>query len=231
MQLILAMAVVAAVTGQAGARETSSRQGEQRSWAGAPRHAGDRWRYVFYQDHWWFWSRSERWSFYEGGRWIDLDLMGQPRVGPGRLIPGAGKQPAAQAAPGRPPLATGFGVLPSPASRAGDFAGASGAAMARAFAGGFAAGSESSSLGDFGAGAKVASPTNPYGPDSEYGAYGSTDPFRGGIHLGGGGNLGYGLGSRAVLPARPANSSWDAMRSIPSGALGVYGLPKSTGRP
>ena len=221
--MMLLLAFVIALGGQA--RTPDARGVENRG----PRDA-ERWRYVNYAGHWWHWSRAERWSYHDGSRWIDLDLMGQPLRASDRPAAHTGDRRTARGRRGGPSLPRGFGVLAPPASRAGDFGDRGGPAMARAFAGGFAGETDGLPVGDFGAGGQVRPPTNPYGPDSEYGAYGSTDPFRGGLHLGGGGNFGYGLGTRAVPAGGSAADNGNVSRSIPSAPLGRYGQPTSAGR-
>ncbi|HVX13551.1 MAG TPA: hypothetical protein VHC22_20365 [Pirellulales bacterium] len=150
------------------------------------------WRYVFHQGRWWYWHPSERWSYFDGARWIGLDSLNQP-IGDRRDAAELANQ--LKAALGPQELRFRFGELPVARSRAGSFDTGNAAPVAgRNFAGAFELGGESPAL---------PSPTeprlravNPYGPDGPYGAYGSTNPLRGGLHIGAGGNYGYGLGAQ-----------------------------------
>ena len=159
--------------------------------------AGNAWRYVFRDGRWWYWSASERWSYFDGSRWVDLDLMNRVltdrrdlQIGVGRL----GTLPSAEE------LRFQFGKLPVPRSRAGSFdLGTASPAAGRNIAGSFEGGAALPHSVMATPGEPVR-PVNPYGPDSSYGAYGSTNPFRGGMHTGAGGNFGYGLGSERPAP-------------------------------
>jgi hypothetical protein len=231
MKLAIFTVITFALGGRAsvGAPPVVSRQrAEIASAAAAPSdsrvgRAKDLWRYVYHEGRWWFWSSSAHWSYFDGSRWIELDLMGQPRRNSRRsfalgerAMPPLRKQPAI----GR------FGVLMPPTSRAGSFDALAG--EGRTFAGDFTRGTAGAPATDVGIVSPVPSPFNPYGPDSAYGAYGTTDPFRGGTHLGGGGNYGYGMGTRASS-ARPAAPAAGGSLAKPANA-GVYGQPAVTGR-
>jgi len=151
------------------------------------------WRLVRYQGRWWYWSDNERWSYFDGARWVQLDSLNQPVALGGRM--GELDRGQLKVLPRPEDLRFRFGELPVPGVRAGSF-GIEGAPLSgRNFAGSFGAGaatppallSPSGELGTI--------PPNVYRPDSFYSAYGPTDPFRGGLHSGAGGNYGYGLGT------------------------------------
>lgn len=164
-----------------------------------PGGSEDAWRYVFHRGRWWYWSASERWSYFQDGHWVELDSLDQPihhSRDPAELAS------RLNASLGPRNLRFRFGELPVPRSRAGSFnAGGTAALGARSWAGAFGRGADLT---------MPPSPTeprmngaNPYGPDSAYGAYGSTNPLRGGLHVGAGGNYGYGMGAQ-----RPAFGSY-----------------------
>jgi hypothetical protein len=176
-----------------------------------PRDA-NAWRYVFHQGRWWYWFPSERWSYFDGRRWVDLDSLNQPLTGRRDLAQSDATR--LKTLPRAEDLRFRFGQLPTPRSWAGSFGvGSAAPVTGRNFAGSFGAGAALPH-------ALLSPPTepgitmvNPYGPDSEYGAYGSTDPFRGGLHTGAGGNYGYGLGAQRLpmvggsRQSRPFNQS------------------------
>lgn len=164
---------------------------------------GNAWRYVFHEGRWWYWSASERWSYFDGGRWVDLDLLNRPIMGGRELGQAAWRRRDPLSREG---LRFRFGELPTPRSRAGNFnLGGTAGVAGRNFAGSFETGAALPHA-LLAAPGEAATPfINPYGPDSEYGAFGSTNPFRGGMHSGAGGNYGYGLGAeRAATIQRPA---------------------------
>lgn len=152
--------------------------------------AGTSWRYVFHQGRWWYWSPAERWSYYDGGRWVQLDSLNQPLT-----------QRTDLAERGLPEFRPLPRELPSPRFGPGGFyVGGSGPFSGRSFMRSFGPGAVSPGAGvslprDSGSMAP-----NRYGSDSAYGAYGSTDPFRGGTHSGAGGNYGYGFGTQRPAP-------------------------------
>lgn len=188
-----------------GARTATSRQPERSlarsSWPRkiAANRRGDAWRYLTYQGRWWYWSASERWSYFDGTRWIPLDSLNRPMRERGDWA-ARERQPSALSGPRN--LRFRFGDLPSPRSRAGSFETGDTASIAdRNFAGTFLGADSLRSLLSAPTESRMTA-TNPYGPDSAYGAYGSTNPLRGGMHTGAGGNYGYGLG--AQRPAFPS---------------------------
>lgn len=152
------------------------------------------WRYVLYQGRWWYWSASERWSYFDGARWVKLDSLKQPLASGGNL-PELVPRPFKTL-----PRTDGlyrFGELPVPRSRAGGFDVEGGTrVIGRNFAGSFEAGTASPHAVLMPPGEPSAAAPNPYGPGSIYGPYGSTNPFRGGLRSGAGGNYGYGLGTQ-----------------------------------
>ncbi len=150
------------------------------------------WRYVWYQGRWWYWTPSERWAYFDGDRWIKLDSLNQPLAAQRELVESGPKARASLGDHGRASFR--FGDLASPQSRVGTFgAGGNAAAASRNLAGAFGPQGLQPS-GNFSP-AMPGNPPAPYGPDSAYGSYGTTNPFRAGLHIGAGGNYGYGLGS------------------------------------
>lgn len=161
---------------------------------GVPGRAENGWRYVFHGGHWWYWSPSERWSYFDRTRWAPLDSLNQPLERRDRMS--QLRQDTARPFSG--PRAPSFsGTVPSPRSRAGSFADAGEHVVgaARTLPGDFGAGQLSP--GDSGAASDSNRPA-PYGPASAYGAYGTTNPFAAGFRSGSGGSFGYGLGSPAA---------------------------------
>jgi len=148
---------------------------------------GTAWRYVFHQGRWWYWSPAERWSYFDGSRWVQLDSLDQP------LNLRSDVALAERGLREFKPLP--LQKLPAQRRRPGSFS------VGAPFAG-------RTFVGPFGAGAispiapvlspRVYGPISPnrYGADSVYAPYGSTDPFRSGLHSGAGGNYGYGLGTQ-----------------------------------
>ena len=157
------------------------------------------WRYVFHQDRWWYWSASERWSYFDGARWVNLDSLKQPIAGGGNLLELVPRR--SETLRGTDGLRFRFGELPVPRSRAGSFDFERGARVTgRNFAGSFEGGTASPHAILTPPGEPSAAP-NPYGAASIYGPYGSTDSFRGGLRSGAGGNYGYGLGTQRSATA------------------------------
>jgi hypothetical protein len=161
---------------------------------------GSAWRYVFHQGRWWYWSVSERWSYFEGDRWVNLNLLRQPLADRGHrqeIVPRR-----SETLSGGGNLRFRLGELPIPRSRVGSFELDGGnRVLGRNFAGSFDASAASPHSALSAPGEPTATPANRYRPDSAYGPYGSTNPFRAGVPTGSGGNYGYGLGSQ-----RPAGS-------------------------
>ncbi|MGH7134994.1 MAG: hypothetical protein ACREHD_04595 [Pirellulales bacterium] len=153
------------------------------------------WRYVVYQGRWWYWSASERWSYFDGARWVKLDSLNQPLADRGKLLEVVPRP--SKTLPRADNLRFRFGELPAPRSRAGSFDIESGTrVIGRNFAGSFEAGTASPHAVLTPPGEPSAATPNPYGPGSIYGPYGSTNPFRAGLYTGAGGSYGYGLGSQ-----------------------------------
>ncbi|HQU46273.1 MAG: hypothetical protein B7Z73_16725 [Planctomycetia bacterium 21-64-5] len=169
------------------------------------------WRLVRYQGRWWYRSDSERWSYFDGLRWVQLDSLNQPVVESGNM--GGLGQGRLNVLPRPEDLRFRFGELPVPGVRAGSFGIEGAPPSGRNLAGSFGAGAASTPAVLSPSGEPGTMPPNPYAPDSVYGAYGSTDPFRGGPHFGAGGSYGYGSGTE-----RPA-------------ALGGYGETSPYHRP
>jgi hypothetical protein len=171
-----------AVSADAGTRPWMAGRGE------------NAWRYVFHRGRWWYWSASERWSYFDGARWVNLDSLHQPLSDRGHLLEVVPRPSTTWS--GGNALRFRFGELPAPRSRVGSFElEGDNRVTGRNFAGSFEAGAASPHAVISPPGEPAAAAPNPYGPDSAYGPYGSTDPFRAGRHTGSGGNYGYGLGT------------------------------------
>lgn len=64
----------------------------------------NRWRYVWHNDRWWFWTADEHWNYFDGRRWVEYD----PRRAPsGRFAAAYRKAPAFEAPPAVPPRPPG----------------------------------------------------------------------------------------------------------------------------
>lgn len=162
--------------------------------------AGTPWRYVYHQGRWWYWSPAERWSYHDGARWVQLDSLNQPLAERTDL-----------AERGLPEFDLQPNELTAPRFGAGGFyVGGSGPFSGQSYLRSFGAGAVSPGAGVSFPRDSGAMAPNRYGSDSAYGAYGSTDPFRGGTHSGAGGNYGYGFGTQ-----RPASGG--AGRTSPGG--------------
>ncbi|HET6881320.1 MAG TPA: hypothetical protein VFI31_14255 [Pirellulales bacterium] len=143
---------------------------------------------------------SERWSYFDDSRWIDLDSLNHPLT-VGRDLAQVDALRLREL-PRAEDLRFRFGELLVPRSRAGSFEfGSNAPAAGRNFAGSFEAGAALPHALLAAPGQAAMPLANPYGPDSNYGAYGSTNPFRGGQHVGAGGNYGYGFGAQRPTAA------------------------------
>lgn len=164
----------------------------------------DAWRYLFHQGRWWYWSPSERWSYFDGKRWVGLDLLNQPRTVSRELAQRDAER--LRIWPRTEDLRLRFGKLAVPRSRAGSFDfGSASPATGRNIAGSFEGDAALPHAVISAPSEPATAMPNPYGPDSNYGAYGSTNPLRGGLHIGAGGHFGYGLG--AERPAKIGGST------------------------
>jgi hypothetical protein len=177
-------------------------------------NAGKGWRCVYYQGRWWYWMPSERWAYFDGSRWLQLDLLNQ--VAHSRRNASQEKRLAQRS--GRGGAAFRFGELAVPRSRAGAFGAAGVGVPDRTFAGAMGRDAYLLIPGDFSP-AMRSTPPAPYGPDSAYGSYGRTNPFLGGLHAGGGGNYGYGLGSPNSTTADADNGALPNIGGTPLGPL------------
>jgi hypothetical protein len=171
---------------------------------GQPRNA---WRYMFYEGRWWYWAADERWSFYNGRRWVML-----PGSSSGRFLARQG------GSAGGGSLGGSTGSIPATAgSRFTDSLGAA----ARNIASGF---NDNSSPG---IGGMLGGNAGALGQDSELGV--STIPRRvGGTSRAGNDRVGTGGGGLGVVGAG-GSIGGGAGGSVGGGAGGPLGGSSRSG--
>lgn len=85
------------LTGDSASQATGGSMVQAASRSGQP---ANRWRYVWHNDRWWYWTPSEHWSYFDGRRWQSYDPR---RPLSGALSAGYRKAPAFESPPAAPP--------------------------------------------------------------------------------------------------------------------------------